>query len=42
MLERLDPKMAEAEDRVLGKLGEQDRCEFRRLLVAVGSGLPRN
>jgi DNA-binding MarR family transcriptional regulator len=42
MLERLDPKMDEAEDRVLGNLSEQDRCEFRRLLVAVGSGLPRD
>ncbi|RSM87582.1 MarR family transcriptional regulator [Kibdelosporangium aridum] len=36
MLERLDPKVAEAEDRVLAKLSEQDRREFRRLLVAVG------
>jgi DNA-binding MarR family transcriptional regulator len=36
MLERLDPKVVEAEDRVLTKLSEQDRREFRRLLVAVG------
>jgi DNA-binding MarR family transcriptional regulator len=36
MLERLDPKVAEAEDRVLAKLSEQDRREFRRLLVAIG------
>jgi DNA-binding MarR family transcriptional regulator len=36
MLERLDPKVAEAEDRVLAKLSERDRRELRRLLVAVG------
>jgi DNA-binding MarR family transcriptional regulator len=36
LLERLDPKVAEAEDRVLVKLSEQDRREFRRLLLAVG------
>jgi DNA-binding MarR family transcriptional regulator len=36
MLERLDPEVVEAEDRVLAKLSEQDRREFRRLLVAIG------
>ena len=36
LLERLDPKVAEVEDRVLAKLSEQDRREFRRLLLAVG------
>jgi DNA-binding MarR family transcriptional regulator len=36
MLERLDPMVIAAEDRVLAKLSEQDRREFWRLLVAVG------
>jgi len=36
MIERLDPRVAEAEDRVLATLSEQDRRELRRLLVAVG------
>lgn len=36
MLNRLDPEVVEAEDRVLARLGEQDRREFRRLLSAIG------
>jgi DNA-binding MarR family transcriptional regulator len=36
LLKRLDPKVVEAEDRVLAKLSERDRREFRRLLLAVG------
>lgn len=36
VLERLDPQVVEAEDRVLAKLSERDRREFRRLLLAVG------
>ncbi|MFI5779515.1 MarR family winged helix-turn-helix transcriptional regulator [Nocardia sp. NPDC051570] len=36
LLERLDPKVVEAERRVLAKLSEQDRREFRRLLAAIG------
>jgi DNA-binding MarR family transcriptional regulator len=35
VLERLDPRVAQAEDRVLAKLSDQDRREFRRLLNAV-------
>ncbi|WP_103352270.1 MarR family transcriptional regulator [Amycolatopsis sp. CA-128772] len=38
VLARLDPEVAEAEDRVLGGLGARDRRELRRLLVAA---LPR-
>jgi DNA-binding MarR family transcriptional regulator len=41
MLARLDPEVAEAEDRVLAKLAEQDRRELRRLLVAVGRVVSR-
>ncbi|WP_155544791.1 MarR family winged helix-turn-helix transcriptional regulator [Amycolatopsis camponoti] len=37
VLARLDPEVVQAEDRVLANLGEQDRRELRRLLVAVGS-----
>jgi DNA-binding MarR family transcriptional regulator len=36
MLACLDPKVAEAEDRVLTNLDKQDRRELRRLLLAVG------
>ncbi|WP_155060296.1 MarR family winged helix-turn-helix transcriptional regulator [Streptomyces blattellae] len=35
MLARLDPKVAEAEDRVLAALSEQDRRTLRQLLAAV-------
>ncbi|RSM46030.1 MarR family transcriptional regulator [Amycolatopsis balhimycina DSM 5908] len=41
LLARLDPEVAEAEDRVLGKLGKQERRELRRLLVAVGPVVSR-
>jgi DNA-binding MarR family transcriptional regulator len=41
MLARLDPEVAEAEDRVLVALDERDRRELRRLLVAVGQGVSR-
>ncbi|WP_439381324.1 MarR family winged helix-turn-helix transcriptional regulator [Amycolatopsis lexingtonensis] len=41
MLARLDPAVAEAEDRVLAKLDEQDRRELRRLLVAAGQVVSR-
>ncbi len=34
LLARLDPAVAEAEDRVLAGLGDRDRRELRRLLVA--------
>jgi hypothetical protein len=34
MLARLDPEVAEAEDRVLAELDEHDRRELRRLLLA--------
>jgi len=37
LLERIDPRMAEAERRVLANLTERDGTEFRRLLAAVGS-----
>jgi DNA-binding MarR family transcriptional regulator len=36
LLARLDPEVAEAEDRVLAALDEHDRRELRRLLVAAG------
>jgi DNA-binding MarR family transcriptional regulator len=36
ILEGIDPKVLEAEGRVLAKLGEQDRREFLRLLTALG------
>lgn len=36
MMERLDPQVVDAEDRVLAKLSKQDRRDFRRLLVAIG------
>ncbi|MFJ1768456.1 MarR family winged helix-turn-helix transcriptional regulator [Amycolatopsis sp. NPDC088138] len=36
VLARLDPEVAEAEDRVLAELDEHDRRELRRLLVAAG------
>ena len=36
LLEHLDPQVVKAEDRVLAKLGEQDRQELRRLLAAAG------
>ncbi|MFI1916796.1 MarR family winged helix-turn-helix transcriptional regulator [Nocardia sp. NPDC020380] len=36
MLAGLDPKVIEAERRVLARLTEHDRREFRRLLVAIG------
>lgn len=35
LLERIDPLVLTAESRVLAKLGERDRREFRRLLAAV-------
>ncbi|MBF6173862.1 MarR family winged helix-turn-helix transcriptional regulator [Nocardia blacklockiae] len=35
ILERIDPRIVEAERRVLAKLSERDRREFRRLLAAV-------
>ena len=41
MLARLDPEVAEAEDRVLAGLGKQDQRELRRLLVAVGRVVSR-
>jgi DNA-binding MarR family transcriptional regulator len=41
VLARLDPEVAEAEDRVLAELGEQDRRELRRLLVAAGRVVSR-
>lgn len=40
-LARLDPKVAEAEDRVLVRLDERDRRELRRLLIAAGRGVSR-
>jgi hypothetical protein len=36
MLERLDPEVHGAEDRVLAELGGRDRREFLRLLAALG------
>jgi DNA-binding MarR family transcriptional regulator len=41
MLARLDPEVAEAEDRVLARLSKQDQRELRRLLVAVGRDVSR-
>jgi DNA-binding MarR family transcriptional regulator len=41
LLARLDPEVAEAEDRVLAKLSNQERHELRRLLVAVGPVVSR-
>lgn len=41
LLARLDPEVADAEDRVLAKLGEQDRRELRRLLLAAGQAVSR-
>ncbi|WP_410575140.1 MarR family transcriptional regulator [Amycolatopsis sp. cmx-4-61] len=41
LLARLDPEVAEAENRVLAKLTERDRRELRRLLVAVGPVVSR-
>jgi DNA-binding MarR family transcriptional regulator len=41
MLARLDPEVAEAEDRVLARLSKQDQRELRRLLVAVGRAVSR-
>ncbi|MEU8633618.1 MarR family transcriptional regulator [Amycolatopsis sp. NPDC048633] len=41
MLARLDPEVAEAENRVLADLDEHDRREFRRLLVAAGRVVSR-
>ena len=41
VLARLDPEVAEAEDRVLANLGERDRRELRRLLIAVGPAVTR-
>ncbi|GHG43036.1 putative HTH-type transcriptional regulator [Amycolatopsis bullii] len=41
LLARLEPEVAEAEDRVLANLGEPERRELRRLLVAVGEVRPR-
>lgn len=41
MLARLDPEVAEAEDRVLAELDERDRWELRRLLVAAGQVVSR-
>ncbi|MEV4058118.1 MarR family transcriptional regulator [Amycolatopsis sp. NPDC049688] len=41
MLARLDPQVAEAEDRVLAELDENDRRELRRLLVAAGRVVSR-
>ena len=41
MLARLDPEVAEAENRVLAELDEHDRRELRRLLVAAGRVVSR-
>ncbi|MFI5593368.1 MarR family winged helix-turn-helix transcriptional regulator [Amycolatopsis sp. NPDC051758] len=41
VLARLDPEVAEAEDRVLAELDEHDRRELRRLLVAAGRVVSR-
>ncbi|WIX98447.1 MarR family transcriptional regulator [Amycolatopsis mongoliensis] len=41
MLARLDPEVAEAENRVLAELDEHDRRELRRLLVAAGGVVSR-
>jgi len=41
VLARLDPEVAEAENRVLAELDEHDRRELRRLLVAVGRVVSR-
>ena len=41
MLGRLDPEVAEAENRVLAELDEHDRRELRRLLVAAGRVVSR-
>lgn len=35
LLRRLDPRVVEAEDRVLTRLGDGDRHEFRRMLATV-------
>lgn len=40
-LARLDPEVAEAENRVLAELDEHDRRELRRLLVAAGRAVSR-
>ncbi len=36
LLARLDPQVVDAEDRILARLNEQERHEFRRLLAALG------
>ncbi|MFG1644422.1 MarR family winged helix-turn-helix transcriptional regulator [Amycolatopsis sp. NPDC049252] len=41
VLARLDPEVAEAENRVLAELDEHDRRELRRLLVAAGRVVSR-
>lgn len=41
MLARLDPEVAEAENRVLAGLDDHDRLELRRLLVAAGGVVSR-
>ncbi|WP_328615712.1 MarR family transcriptional regulator [Amycolatopsis sp. NBC_00355] len=41
VLARLDPEVAEAEDRVLAELDEHDRRELRRLLVEAGRVVSR-
>jgi DNA-binding MarR family transcriptional regulator len=40
-LARLDPEVAEAENRVLAALDDHDRRELRRLLVAAGRSVIR-
>ncbi len=41
VLARLDPEVAEAENRVLAGLDDRDRRELRRLLVAAGAVVSR-
>ena len=36
LLEKLDPQVVDAEDRILAKLSEHDRQHLRRLLAAAG------